>query len=209
MKSIQLIKQVNNTEVGTGSTHETYILIPRDLEVSDLFEENNREYTFTDKDTSKEFSIRLTSGREKRIVGMGPYYREKKVVAGDRIYLEKRIFENEPPQYYISVQRTENVIYFQKIKGHFEVLTPKKIQFAEDKVFSDEVGNSVEVRYFGKVQKRNDSASHTNVYDIFENGVDIGSKYGNKEIIGFKHSDKTIKIIKPEPWEKYIIEVKR
>ena len=46
LKSIQLIKQVNNTELGKGGTHETYILIPQDLNVSDLFEENNVKYRY-------------------------------------------------------------------------------------------------------------------------------------------------------------------
>ena len=94
MKSIQLIKQVNNTELGKGGTHETYILIPQDLDVSDLFLETDKEYVFTDKDSGKVYVIRLTSAREKRIVGMGPYYRDNNVMAGDQILLEKRIYDN-------------------------------------------------------------------------------------------------------------------
>ena len=101
MKSIQLIKQVNNTELGKGGTHETYILIPQDLDVSDLFLETDKEYAFTDKDSGKVYVIRLTSAREKRIVGMGPYYTANNVVAGDQVLLEKRVFENGKIDYFI------------------------------------------------------------------------------------------------------------
>ena len=62
MKSIQLIKQVNNTELGKGGTHETYILIPQDLNVSDLFEENNVKYTkiFSELPTLNDVFLELT-----------------------------------------------------------------------------------------------------------------------------------------------------
>ena len=39
MKCIQLIKQVNNTELGKGGTHETYILVPQEVDVSEFIEQ--------------------------------------------------------------------------------------------------------------------------------------------------------------------------
>ena len=53
MKSVQVIKKVNNTELGKGATHETYVLVPQELNVSDLFEELETKYKFIDKVYSK------------------------------------------------------------------------------------------------------------------------------------------------------------
>ena len=83
MKSVQVIKKVNNTELGKAATHETYVLVPQELNVSDLFEELEKKYKFVDKVTNKTYELRLTSGREKRIVGLGPFYRDHDVFAGD------------------------------------------------------------------------------------------------------------------------------
>ena len=41
MKIIQFIKTLNNTELGKGTTHETYILIPKKAEINDIFENEN------------------------------------------------------------------------------------------------------------------------------------------------------------------------
>ena len=49
MEIIQFIKQLNNTELGKGNTHDTYILIPNSIgvdEISDIFEKQDVDYTF-------------------------------------------------------------------------------------------------------------------------------------------------------------------
>ena len=46
MRSVILTKKLNNTEIGRGGTHETYIYIPHSLDVSDLFEELNEKIRF-------------------------------------------------------------------------------------------------------------------------------------------------------------------
>ena len=72
MKSIQLIKQVNNTELGKGGTHETYILIPQDLNVSDLFEENNVKLPFRNSfhagDSIRQFAFKQM---QEEAIGLG------------------------------------------------------------------------------------------------------------------------------------------
>lgn len=95
MEIIQFIKQLNNTELGKGNTHDTYILIPNSIgvdEIRDIFEKQDVDYTFKDKE-NVEYSIdlKLTVHRENRVVGLGPYYRRKDLKAGDTILLEKRI----------------------------------------------------------------------------------------------------------------------
>ena len=208
MKSIQLIKQVNNTELGKDGTNETYILIPQDLNVSDLFDENNVKYNFIDKNSLKEYKIRLTSGREKRIVGLGPFYSDKNLSAGDKVLLEKRVFENGEAQYYISLQRASNTVFFQKVRNYFESMTTENVTHVLDKEFSNNDGVSIKVEYYGEIQKRTDSPTKTKVYNIFVGDNNIQSDYQDRDMIGLQYSDKRIKLIESKQWEKYVVEVK-
>lgn len=209
MKSIQLIKQVNNTELGKSGTHETYILIPQDLNISDMFEENNVKYSFVDKNTLKEYKIRLTLGREKRIVGLGPFYSDKKLSAGDKVLLEKRIISNEKTYYYISVQKASDTVFFQKVQNYFEALTTENVAAVLDKEFFNDDNAPIRVEYYGEIKKRADSPTKTKVYSIYEGEHNIQSDYRDRDIIGLRYSDKKLKLTETEPWEKYIIEVKQ
>lgn len=208
MKSIQLIKQLNNTELGKGGTHETYILIPQDLDVSDLFEEINKEYTYKDKKSGKYYTIRLTSAREKRIVGMGPYYTENNVVAGDQVLLEKRVFENGESDYFIEFNRAENTVYFQKVKNFFELLNTGVGLELNDSAFVDPEGRAIKIEYHGEIQKRKDSPSMTRVYNILINGDNIQSNYYDRDMIGIYMNNDNAKLVSVQSWTKYSVEVK-
>lgn len=208
MKSIQVIKQVNNTELGKSGTHETYILIPQELNVSDLFEETDKEYVFRDKSSEKGYNIRLTIGREKRIVGMGPYYRENNVMAGDQIFLEKRTFDNGSVQHFITFKRAESTVYFQKVRGFFEVLTTENISEIIDKQFMTSGGKTVKVEYHGEVQKRKDSPVKTKVYNITIGETNIQANYQDRDMVGIQVCGDNVKIIGAQPWKKYVVEVK-
>lgn len=208
MKSIQVIKQVNNTELGKSGTHETYILIPQELNVSDLFEETDKEYVFRDKSSEKGYNIRLTIGREKRIVGMGPYYRENNVMAGDQIFLEKRTFDNGSVQHFITFKRAESTVYFQKVRGFFEVLTTENISEIIDKQFMTSDGKTVKVEYHGEVQKRKDSPVKTKVYNITIGETNIQANYQDRDMVGIQVCGDNVKIIGAQPWKKYVVEVK-
>lgn len=209
MKSIQLIKQVNNTELGKGGTHETYILVPQDLDVSDLFEEIGKEYSFKDKNSDKKYTIRLTWGREKRIVGMGPYYRDYDVLAGDRVLLEKNIQSNGEFNYYISFQRSIDTAYFQKVKNHFEALDSDKASAFVGMQFLSADGDSVKIEYYGEIQKRKDSPIMTKVYDVIVENQNIQGNYQDRDMIALKLQDGKIQIKDVQPWAKYVIEVKK
>lgn len=208
MKSIQLIKQVNNTELGKGGTHETYILISQELDVSDLFPEIGKEYTFTDKVSRKQYTIRLTSAREKRIVGMGPYYRDNNVMAGDQILFEKRIYNNGECCYYIALNKTENTVYFQKVKTYFEALNAEKVDTLLDKTFAGTDGNTIKIEYYGDVQKRKDSPIVTKVYNIIVGNENIQKSYQDRNMIGIQANGNNARVIGVQPWKKYVIEVK-
>ena len=64
MFSVALSKKLNNTELGKSGIHETYIYIPQNLDVSEIFEEPNKKIAFFCPQNSKTYEIRLTTGRE-------------------------------------------------------------------------------------------------------------------------------------------------
>ena len=62
MKIVQLIKKLNNTELGKTGTHETYIQVPQDLEISDIFPEYEDVKNFVYKKTGKISDISKSCG---------------------------------------------------------------------------------------------------------------------------------------------------
>ena len=121
MKVFQIIKKLNNTELGKGNTNETYILIPKDLDVSDLFETSDRE--FTCKKSGMRYKLRITIGRETRIVGLGKFYRSNQLSAGDEIVLEKRSYENQT-EFLIDSHKKDNSVIFQKLQQILHISPP-------------------------------------------------------------------------------------
>lgn len=129
MKIIQFIKTLNNTELGKGTTHETYILIPKKAEINDIFENEKINYKFICKNNNNEINLRLRATakrKELRILGLGNYYRENKLNPGDSILLEK-IINNGENKLYISHRKEENILFFQKVKNRLEIFSPELI----------------------------------------------------------------------------------
>ena len=187
MEIIQFIKQLNNTELGKGNTHDTYILIPNSIgvdEIRDIFEKQDVDYTFKDKE-NVEYSIdlKLTVHRENRVVGLGPYYRRKDLKAGDTILLEKRI-NNEKIEFLIDFKKND-FIYFKKSGSYFEALIPEY----NDRILNKEFyynGETFLVSFKERKKKRVDSPKETDLYDITLDGKSIANDYNAKDIIGFQ-----------------------
>ena len=207
MKCVQFIKQVNNTELGKANTNETYIRVPQELDISDLFEITDHLYSFTDKHSRKVYDIRFTHGREKRIVGLGDFYRDNDLHAGDKVLVEKTVFANGQATYKLSLSKSSSVLYLQKVKDFFEVLTPERLdQFLNvDLLLSN--GSVMKVLYHGEIKKRADSPSATKVYNVLLDDKNIQKNYKKDEIIGIKMQNGQVKLVGFNPWEKYITEV--
>lgn len=204
MKVTQIVKRLNNTELGKGNTHDTYILIPRNLDISDLFPNIGEYIDFIDKETKKIFKIRHTDGREKRIVGLGIYYNEKKLEAGDEVILEKQ--ENgKETKFFISYNRRENVIVFQKSKNDFEILTMSKYKKYEKSCMAEK--RRIEIRFTESRKKRQDSPIATDYYDIFIDNKSILSSFSGKDIGELILSDDNITVDHFCTWEKYVFEM--
>lgn len=193
MKIIQVIKKVNATEVGKTGTNETYISVPKDCEVIDIFEQNEKVIEFKyKKDLSKTYNIRLQEGREIRIVGLGPFYRDNFVVAGARVILEKRTFNNKS-EYFIDYTNDYGSFYLQhRNNDGFTLLTDTNNKLIVlEKVFYQGVTGKLEVKFREAKKKRKDSKTVTNYYDVFFEGKKLNDAFKNNEIIEvFKNKGK-------------------
>ena len=207
MKFVHIIKKVNNTELGKGGTHETYVLVPQELDVSDFFEELERKYQFVDKSTNKVHELRLTSGREKRIVGLGPFYREHNVCAGDEMLFEKRVDDSGSCDFFVSVKQFANTVVFQKKKRGFAVLTPDRLDIMLNKELSDVDGGDFSIIYLGEFKMREDSPELTKIYDIIFNESHLSSKYTNNQMLELVCNNGIVEIRPFCPWKKYVIGV--
>ena len=206
MKIVQLVKQLNNTELGKGGTHDTYMLIPNDVDITDLFPNPNVNVKFIYKKNGDEVLIRHTVGREKRIVGLGPFYSKHDVCAGDEVVLERRIV-GEQITHLIDLRKKKNIVVFQRLKNGFEVLTPERLGMLSGELHTEESG-LIEVIYLDEQKKRADSPDYTQIYDLKVNGNSIVNDYAAKEIIELEVRDKVVKIKRFCTWRKYIIEAR-
>lgn len=206
MKIVQLVKQLNNTELGKGGTHDTYVLIPNELDITDIFTKANEPIEFRDADNMEAVVARNTIGREKRIVGLGQYYRSKDLSAGDEIVFERRS-DNEKSEYKVRVVKHLEILVFQKAKFGFEILTPKRLNMA--KSWSEQSEDEFSIDFICSAKKRNDSPDTTDFYDISINGKSLLKSYSGKDIGLIFLEEKKIKISSFYGWKKYIFETEQ
>lgn len=179
MKVVQFVKQLNNTELGKGGTHDTYVLIPNELDITDIFIKANEPIEFHDLDNNETVVARNTVGREKRIVGLGQYYRSKDLSAGDEIVFERREIDSTV-EYKVGVIKRLDILVFQKSKAGFEILTPDRLGMAE--AWTDLSEDNFSIVFLCSAKKRNDSPDTTDYYDISVNGESLLDSYSGKDI---------------------------
>ena len=177
MKIVQIFKKLNNTELGKGNTHETYIYVPQDLNIDEIFPKENEKITFIDKETKTTYELRYTKGREKRIVGLGKFYKDNNICVGDEIVLEKQIHENSKEFYYISVKKYENIIVAQPFKYGFEIFNLEGINDTNFKNI-----NNLKIEKIGEEKKREDSPNIIDVYNVILDDNNLSQEIDKKEL---------------------------
>ena len=202
MKIIQLVKQLNNTELGKGGTHDTYVLIPNELEVTDIFSEPNVAIEFRDGLTGESVSVRNTVGREKRLVGLGQYYRSKDLSIGDEIVFERRIQGNNS-DYRVYTKKRSDIFVVQKSKLGFDVQTRERMSLVEE--WTEKGYLSMDFLCSGR--KRNDAPEETDFYDIKIDGVSLLDEYSSKDFIVFSVVSNKLLINKFYGWKKHTFEL--
>ncbi|MDD3402401.1 MAG: hypothetical protein PHQ72_03460 [Hespellia sp.] len=203
MKVVQIVKKLNNTELGKGGTHDTYVLIPNDLDITDVFDKQNTPIDFTDKFTGEKVTVRNTVGREKRIVGLGQYYRNKDLFAGDEIIFEKEV-SNSQNRYFVYTKKYTDNLVIQKSKYGFEILTSDRLKrFKENTSLMDA---DVDIEHLKSEKKRNDSPEKTDFYDVKIAGKSLMDQYSGKEVVEIQIKDNKIFVSGFYGWKKYVFE---
>lgn len=211
MKIIQIIKKLNNTELGKSGTHEFYVQAPQDLIIDDFFPEVDVIKNFIYKKTGKIYHIRCTIGGEKRIVGLGDFYRDNDVCAGDEVVLEKYIDENGDDSYYIDLNKRSDILMIQRCKKGFELLNAerKNLVTSTIQVYHDGALKPIVVDFIGSEKKREDSPTTTDIYDVKIDGYSIVKSYGGKEMVEIQvdKANDTAFVNRICAWKKYIFEM--
>ncbi|SHF02018.1 hypothetical protein SAMN05444278_1173 [Psychroflexus salarius] len=210
MKIQQFIKSLNNTEIGKGGTHECYVLVSKKVEnIEKIFDSSNHQPTFINlKNGGIVDSVHITSGREFRINGLGDFYRNNNVNAGDEIVFERQD-DGTKTEFFINLNTKENTIIFQKNSRGFEVLNSERL----DQLIS---GNSYqsEVNYNGSsglfviefkesAKKRSDSPDETDFYSISFNGQNILNDLKSNEYLELSISVANKFLKKIVVWQSY------
>ncbi len=204
MKVIQFIKQLNNTELGKSGTNDTYVLVPNEVDITGIFEEPNVAISFVDIDSSEEIAIRHTVGREKRIVGLGPYYRSKNLSAGDEIVFEKRTI-GETESFLVRTHVRNDIVVFRKGKNGFEILTPERLPLAEQ--WSADSNGTFAISFLEAAKKRNDSPDVTNYYNIVLDGKSLTEIYVGNDAGIITRRNGNIEVQNFYGWKQYEFEM--
>lgn len=203
MKVVQIIKKLNNTELGKGNTNDAYVLIPNDLDIKEIFEVKDKPVEFEDKYTREKVTVRNTVDREKRIVGLGQYYRKQGLSAGDEIIFEKREIGNRI-KYVIYVKKNDDILVFQKAKLGFEILTPERLGRYGNRTAGS--GETLEITFRTSGKKRKDSPMTTDFYDIKVSGKSIMDRFAVKELGEISFQGNRMKVNPFYGWKKYTFE---
>ena len=205
LKVVQVIKKLNNTELGKGGTHDTYVLIPQNLDISDLFPIVNEQISFINKENGEIVNLRHTSGREKRIVGLGPYYNKYDVCAGDEIVLERQIIRDES-QFFISLKKRLNTLMLQKQKNGFEILTDERTNLLKSAILRKD-GEPLQLKYLCSEKKRQDSPEPTEFYDLLAGERSLLGDFSGKEFVEIEVNNNVARLNRFCAWKKYKFEM--
>lgn len=208
MKVQQFIKKLNNTELGRTGIHETYVLIPQNTNIPEMFQDFvGQQLNFFDRITGQYInSIRFTSDREFRMVGLGNYYRINHFNAGDEILFERRD-NNEGTVFFIDACIKQNIVLFQRKGRGFEILNPDRIKITNGLYetianFKEEQG-LLKIMFKEFSRKRTDSPTSTNFYDLIFNGSNIFHDYLTDDMLELEIYANGNHLKKVTAWKKY------
>ena len=165
MKIESFIKRLNATELGEGVTNDTYIAIPRDVDLSQMLE-NQQAMTIFDRvegvlytpENSNIKYVQTGQNNQERISGLGQYFRRVSANVGDEILIEK-VEDGDNCILYLDFNHRD-VIVFQKNKDWVEILTPQRMEpyktgndYSMDVIYQNE-RVKLYVKYLGQKMKK-------------------------------------------------------
>lgn len=200
MKIESFIKRLNATEIGEGVTNDTYIAIPRDVDLSQMLE-NQQAMTIFDRvegvlytpENSNIKYVQTGQNNQERISGLGQYFRRMSANVGDEILIEK--FEDDDSCILYLDFNHRNVIVFQKNKDWVEILTSQRMEpyktgndYSMDVIYQNE-RVKLYVKYLGQKMKKRTSPIDTAAYDLLIDGKSILPNYEYLDYIEISNGD--------------------
>jgi hypothetical protein len=160
-----------------GNTHETYMLISTDTNLSTIFP-NGVDVKVRDVVSGKNYFLKASFGREFRVNQMGELYRDYNVYPGDEIIITK-IEKESSSDICVNIKQYSRVVLIVTSKGteliNINRLEPYAIaqNVYEVKLFDRGNYNTLRISYKEALYKRNDSPTPTVFYDATINGERI------------------------------------
>ena len=200
MKIESFIKRLNATELGEGVTNDTYVAIPRDVDLSQILE-NQQAMTIFDRvegvlytpENSNIKYVQTGQNNQERISGLGQYFRRVNANVGDEILIEKVEYGDNFILYLDFNHR--DVIVFQKNKDWVEILTPQRMvpyktgnDYSMDVIYQNERVN-LYIKYLGQKMKKKTSPVDTAAYDLQIDSKSILPNYDYLDYIEISNGD--------------------
>lgn len=170
----------NTTELGKGNTHECYLLIKRDHDLSNLFPPGE-EIAVTEISTQKKYYFKSAQGNEFRINQLGVLYRDFDVRFGDAVTITN--LGGDKDKTYVNITKYNRVVLYVTGKG-VEILNEERLKAYEQKGASrnyrlnvnvDGEQNVLQISFSAALPKRADSPSTTDFYKAELNGSNLSN----------------------------------
>lgn len=176
-KISQYLHRPNLTELGMGNTHETYMLINSDTNLSSLFppavETSVKDYT-----NGKSYILKSAKSNEFRVNQMGEIYREYDIYPGDEIIFTKKE-KSSTTEIYLEINKYNRVVFITDNKGA-EILNLDRLAVYDKGNNTYELktvyeGNDciLTISFKNAQKKRKDSPNDTDFYDIKIDGKEL------------------------------------
>lgn len=194
------IKRLNATELGEGVTNDTYIAIPRDVDLSQMLQ-NQQAMTIFDRvegvlytpENSNIKYVQTGQNNQERISGLGQYFRRVSANVGDEILIEK-VQDGDSYILYLDFNHRD-VIVFQKNKDWVEILTPQRMEpyktgndYSMEVIYQNE-RVKLNVKYLGQKMKKKTSPADTAAYDLQIDSKSILPNYEYLDYIEISNGD--------------------
>lgn len=177
VKITQYTHRPNSTELGLGNTHECYMLVATDIDMSGIFSPGE-SVSIYDALTRKEYVLKSSNYREFRINQMGDIYRDYNVIPGDEIVISQ-IEKDNVCDLCFTVKKYHRVVLLVK-KGLAEIINIDRLKAFEqgDKKYEVNVydkgkNDILNISFDGAKAKRADSPNMTDFYHVSIDGVDL------------------------------------
>lgn len=178
-KLIQYTHRPNTTELGMGNTHETYMLINSDTDLSTIFPPSV-DVKVRESDSGKYYYLKSAIGREFRVNQMGELYRDCNVHPGDEIVITK-IETSFASDVCVTVRQYYRVVLIVSANG-VEVVNVERLESYlsgartyQLNIYDRGNYNKLVIAFREARKKRTDSPNTTDYYEVSINGQKLAN----------------------------------